>query len=521
MNLRLPKATAQPRSKQSVARSGIKIWAGKHLKGKLLNTEEQHHRPRLHPNPARWRIDPSSLQFRLTLGVTAFSILGLGGVAGWTSWMMQQILINTHTENIKYIAERFPDDVELYSDMFSVEASVQKAIEDLFPSSLLLWIRSTDGEVMAQSPALNAAPESFINRLLSLSEMPLEPRIYQVGQRYLVLCSSPLRVDGRVVGQVQLAQDITADQVKLMTAVRGLSLVSLVSVALMAMAIALYIQRSLRPLRRISQTAGSISANELSQAKVCLDRSPTEVKELADKLNEMLSRLAQSWEQQKQLIGDISHELRTPLSVAYGSLQCIQRRSATLNDTQREMLETAIAETHRTIELLQSLLDLARADSGCLYLRSETLVLNQLVENIARINERLHSRTIRVEAENDTIWVNTDRNCLNQILTNLIDNAAKYSPPDQPILIMLSQAGDDVKIQVRDYGCGIPPEQQARIFDRFYRIDDARSRETGGVGLGLAIVKTLVEGMGGQITLWSRPGEGSTFTVILPARLKS
>jgi signal transduction histidine kinase len=468
----------------------------------------------------RRRIDPASLQFRLALGVTALSVLGLSGVASWASWKMQQILVHTHSENVRDIAERFPRDVELYSDMLPMQAGVQQAIDNLASPNLLFWVTSPTDDRLAQSQALKTEPQPFVDRLLSLSDMPLEPRVHRIGQRYFVLCSSPLYVEGRSIGRLYLAQDITADQLKLTGAVRDLSLVLSMLVIATVIAIGFYIRQALRPLRGMSQIAGTISANDLSQARLSLQHAPTEVRELAETLNEMLSRLGRSWEQQKQLIGDISHELRTPLSVAYGSLQAIQRRNATLSEMQQEMLDTAVSETHRTIQLLEDLLDLARADSGCMYMHSETLVLNDLVADLVEMTKRLNDRTIEVKSDQDKIWITTDRNCLNQILTNLIDNAVKYSACNQPILVKLSQTPEQTIIQVQDSGCGIPLEQQGRIFDRFYRIDNARSRATGGTGLGLAIVKTLVDGMQGQITVWSEPGVGSIFTVKLPSQLK-
>lgn len=502
-------------SAPSTAPFAAKIWAEALLQGKSLNPKT----PQLVSQFKKRQIDPASLQFRLAVGATAFSILGLAGVATWTSWKMQQILVNTHNENVKQIAERFPHDAELYSKMLPIKVGVQQAIDNLASANLLLWVTTADGDRLAQSQALNAEPQRFVDRLLSLSDMPLEPKVYRIEQRYFVLCSSPLNVNGQAIGRLYLAQNITDDQLKLISAIRDLSLVSSLLVIAMVTAIALYIRQALRPLRSISQIAGTISANDLSQSQLSLQDAPTEVRELAETLNQMLSRLGRSWEQQRQLVGDISHELRTPLSVVYGSLQSIQRRSATLSETQREMLETAVSETCRTIQLLEDLLDLARADSGCMYVYSETLVLNDLVADLVKMTKQLNDRVIQVEAQ-DKIWITTDRNCLNQILTNLIENAVKYSPCHQPIRVKLTQTEAHVTIQVQDSGCGIAPEQQARIFDRFYRIDDARSRATGGTGLGLAIVKTLVESMKGQITVWSEPDAGSIFTVTLPSQLK-
>lgn len=509
-------APAQSPSKPVSALSTVRIWADKlfsspSLKHTTLSSSATAHRR---------SIDPHSLQFRLALGVTAFSILGLGGVATWTSWKMQQILVNTHLENVKQIGDRIPQDVRLYGEMGSVETGMQRVIDNLASLNLFIWVTQPDGALLAQSQALQTAPPSFVSQLQSVSEMPVKPEVYQIGDRYFVLCSVPLVVEGQAVGQLHLAEEITADQLQLNAAIQGLSLVSVLSIVLMATAIALYIRQSLQPLRKISQVAGTISANDLSQAKLSLSHAPTEVKELAATLNAMLSRLALSWEQQQQLIGNISHELRTPLTVTYGYLQCMQRRSANLNPTQQEMLETALAETDRTIQLLQSLLDLARADHGCIYLHPETFLLNDLVADVAELEERSTQCKIEIEAE-DAIWINSDRNCLSQILTHLTNNAAKHSAPSQPILIRLAQTPDQqVTIQVYDSGEGIAPDQQERVFERFYRIDNARSRATGGVGLGLAIAKTLVEEIGGQIHLWSQPGEGSIFTITIPSKLK-
>jgi signal transduction histidine kinase len=417
---------------------------------------------------------------------------------------------------VKYLGDRLPQDIQIYNESFPVLKSIQLAI-DKAPPNVLIWVEAEDGEILAQSQAFQNLDLDFKESLVALYEMPRQPSVHRVDQHYLVLCSNLLRVGGVTLGEMRLAQDITSNQLMLNQTMQGLRIVTVVAIMLLAVMIAWYILRSLRPLRRISQIASTISAHDLSQAKMTLDQAPTEVKELAEKLNEMLSRLGLSWEQQHQLLGDISHELRTPLSVSYGSLQCMQRRQDSLTELQRELLQTALSETNRTIQLLQNLLDLARADNSCVYLRSETLNLNDLVADVAKLTEKGQHHSITVNAEQD-IWITTDRNCLSQILTHILDNAAQYSSPDQPIIVTLNQSEQEITIQIRDYGCGIDPEQQARIFDRFYRVDHARSRSTGGVGLGLSIVKTLIERMEGQIQVWSCPGEGSLFTLTLPVQ---
>jgi hypothetical protein len=264
--------------------------------------------------------------------------------------------------------------------------------------------------------------------------------------------------------------------------------------------------------------AGKISAEDLAEVRLHLEQAPSEVKELTQTLNMTLSRLSAAWEQQRQFVSNVSHELRTPLTLVDGYLQSLLRRGVNLTEIQQEALEIASEEAKRTIRLLQDLLNLARADSGHLYFHFESFVLNNLVVEVVGMAEQFSNRTIAIEAGTYSIEVRADRDSLKQVLINLIDNAMKYSDPNTPIAVKIEQIAENAIIQVSDQGLGIPLQQQTRIFERFYRVDGARARSIGGSGLGLAIVKTLVEGMGGSVTVRSRPGEGSIFTVTLPCQ---
>lgn len=507
------------RSSLAAAISATKIWAVERFGRRPVIERPINSQP-----PHRRRLDPASLQFRLTVGVTAFSIVGLGGLAMWASWKMQQILVDSHTQNVEYVVERFPQDVELYRDMFPLETSIQKTVDLLSPPNLLIWVKDTEGRILAESETLNTASPVLMKETRAIAIMPIEPQVYALSDHYLILCSSPLEVKGQAVGHLYIAQDITGEQTQLNGAIRGLRIVTCFAIVLLAMAITIYIRRSLQPLRQISQLTGMISADDLNQStyknqrqqRLCLEQAPSEVKELAETLDDMLSRLADSWDQQRQFISNISHELRTPLTVVYGYLQSLLRRSQGLTPPQQEALEIAVSETDRTIRLLQDLLELARADSGTIHFRMEPIVLNELALEIARMGERFSNRTIQIEANADDIWVKADRDYLTQALINLMDNAVKYSNPERPLILKLMQTPEQTTIQVIDQGCGIPLQHQARIFERFYRVDDDRCRTTGGVGLGLAIVKSLVEGMGGHVTVASQLGAGSTFTLAFP-----
>ncbi|HBB31945.1 MAG TPA: two-component sensor histidine kinase [Cyanobacteria bacterium UBA8803] len=456
-------------------------------------------------------LDPYSLQMRLTVGIAAVSAMGLGGVAIWTSWKMQHILVTSQKQNIQYLAERLPHDIEIYSDMLPLATGMQKAINNLTTDNTLLWVRSTDGSIIAQSTALQANA----NHLLR-SQMQLMPKLYKVRGRYWVACGNPLQVKGKMLGKVYVAKDITSEQIMFLSLIRTLGIASGLSIVLITVAIAIYIQRALQPLRRISQLTQTISVEDLGQAQIQLDRAPTEVKELAQTFNKMLLRLFDAWEMQRQFVSNFSHELRTPLTIVSGYLQSTLRRGANLTQPQKEALEIAVSETDRTIQLLQDLLELARADNGRMRFNVEPLILNEVVAELVEMAMQYSNRAIALKAAADRIEVKADRDRLKQVLLNLIDNAVKYSDPDRPVTLKLEPAGEQVKIHVCDEGSGIPLSQQTRIFERFYRVDENRARSTGGTGLGLSIVKTLVEGMGGHVTVRSQPGKGSVFTVSLP-----
>ncbi len=542
------------------------------------------------PNNSRSRQckDSSSLQTRLTVGIAVFSVLGLGSVALWTSWKMQQLLVVSHKHNIEQIAERFPRDVEMYSKMWYTKKSLQKAIDNLTLANVFLWVKSQDGNILAESQNLRNDTDHFI--LKSLTEMPLQSLVYPINGRYFVLCGGPITINGMSIGKLYIALDITRDQKMLVTMVMSLSVASILAIMVVTVAITIYIQRSLIPLCQISRFADNVNADRLAEARVSLEKAPREVKQLAKTLDTMLGRLSDSWEQQRQFVSNVSHELRTPLTIVSGYLQSILRRGNNLTETQKEAILVASGEAQRTIELLKDLLELARADSGQIHFHLESVVLNDLVAEVVEMAKQCSDREIILRLGNggnivhrekvsslsknvvltgtnnlvsfdfdnsnklsseinlddnslggglslksksipqvkqsyvsqsesfSLIEVMVDRNRLKQVLLNLIDNAVKYSDQNSPVILNVYQQGGEAIIQVCDQGKGIPLSQQAKIFERFYRGDEARNRSGNGAGLGLSIVKTLVEGMGGNIQVYSKLDQGSVFTVKFPIK---
>ncbi len=166
--------------------------------------------------------------------------------------------------------------------------------------------------------------------------------------------------------------------------------------------------------------------------------------------------------------------------------------------------------------MLEDLLDLARADSGNLHFAVNPVVLNTLVAEVAAMSQNVSNRQIILISNDQQVVACADQNRLQQVLINLVDNAIKYSSPEQPVELKLEKRAQQAIIHICDHGIWISLAHQNRIFERFYRVDESMTRSRDGTGLGLAIAKSLIEGMEGHITLRSKPGEGSIFTIILP-----
>lgn len=486
------------------------------------------------PKQVRQAIDPNSLKFRLTVSISGLIALGLTSVALWTSWKMQKILISSHKQSIVDIADRIADDVVLYrqmDDMFSVQESIQKAINNRSGRNLLLWVNDPQRSLVATSANLAGPAWQRFDSPSTLATVFRDsrlPKVYHIQNRDFVACHSALMVSNQRLGTLFVAQDITEDQRKFVASVQTLAIASSVAIVLITLTLAWYVHRSLRPLCQMGVMTKAISPDDLGGKTVKIQNAPSEIQKLAETFNLMLSRLSDAWleeqqatERQRQFVSNVSHELRTPLSIVRGYLQSIQRRGDNLTEIQQEALEISTAEADLTIRLLEDLLCLARADDGYMPYHLEPLILNDVAAEVVSMAERFNHRQIILEAESSLIPIFADADRLQQVLVNLVENAIKYSDPIEPVIVTLKQVEELAMIQVCDCGDGISLKHQSRIFERFYRLDEARARSTGGSGLGLSLVKTFTEGMGGDVSVLSQAGEGSTFTVTLPVSSES
>jgi two-component system, OmpR family, phosphate regulon sensor histidine kinase PhoR len=221
----------------------------------------------------------------------------------------------------------------------------------------------------------------------------------------------------------------------------------------------------------------------------------------------------------REFLATASHELRTPLSAIYGAAMTLRRRDIELADDDRERLLGVIAqESDRLARIVNEILVADHLDSGRLRVTPRRLDAVQLAASVVDAARVVAPTSIAIELEaSPDVAVAADPEHLRQVLVNLVDNAVKYSPDGGRVEVRIEDRSPLVRFAVSDQGLGIPANEQARVFDKFYRLDPDLTRGVGGTGLGLYICRELVRRMGGRISVVSAPGEGSTFVVDLPA----
>ncbi len=506
------------------------------------------------PQPPRRR---SSLQQRLIINVGLLTLAGLSSITGWAAVQMRQQLIGSHKQHLEAIAQLVPEQLEAARSLPpaigqstptspaspSDDPDISRELSQIIQSSLseltrldplqkntLLWVRDDQQTLIAQS---NWAEKDAISSEHLAPMVGSMIKLVHWDDRYFLACRRRIPWSGDIErsGDIDsrspspqyldlyLAHDVTAQKKMIKLGLGKLLLADLLITLICMGAIAAIVRQGLAPIARINHLAQDISVSDLQATRLAEDQAPEEIQALVEGFNAMLGRLSQAWEQQRQFVNDASHELRTPLAIVDGYLQSLLRRRQKLNPQQLEAIETAAEETQRTIQMLQEMLTIARADSGQLKCELQPVALKPLLQDVERRTENIYQRTVKLELPETPITALVDLEHLHQVLLYLVDNAVKYSDSQSEICLRLaslrSETGEDwINLAVIDRGIGIPPEQQRCIFERFYRADEARHRK-GGTGLGLSLTKTLVEAMGGHITVSSKLNHGSTFTLHL------
>jgi heavy metal sensor kinase len=280
--------------------------------------------------------------------------------------------------------------------------------------------------------------------------------------------------------------------------------------------------KALNPLEQMARQTEQITALRLDE-RIPVDNPKDEFGHMARVLNGLLARLGDSFEKLQHFTSDVSHELRTPLA-AMRSVGEVGLQVDHSPEKYRDIIGSMLEEVARLTAMIDTLLTIAHADSGEVKLHRASFTLNELVQESVTVVGVLaedKKQTIVITGES-FLSLSADRNFLRMAVINLLDNAVKYSPAGTAIRLRVLDGGVSsgeakfVELAIEDEGSGIPEDKAGRVFDRFYRIDEGRTRDAGGAGLGLAIAKWAVEAHGGSISLRPRAPNGSVFSVRLP-----
>ncbi len=488
----------------------------------------------------KWRFRTPGIRVQLTVWytlVSAFLIL-IFGVTLYAA--LQTMLISSFDTNLQMRAQQVAEGVTINGDDVSVsdivselpELNATAAILDpadvnhgvggnedhppLDNKNIIIRVFNTKGKLLFCYPALCNISLIPVSISEPLQGKPWHGTIANSNGQQMRLYSTMLVNHKTIFGVVQVGQPLASVNERMQDIIFLLLLFTPIVLMFSAYGSYWLAGRAFRPIHRLTNIAHEIGAKDLHQ-RVPVPPAHDEVRELALIFNQMIGRLEHAFDQQRRFVADASHELRTPVSV----LRSITDVALSQPSTSEEyvlVLKEINAESERLGKLINELLVLARADEGLVHFDHDSVQLDLLTSDVVDSMEALAAErkiSLKVgELQNATILGDAAR--LIQVIMSLVDNALTYTNVGGAVTLSVKTTQTHALLVVHDTGIGIASKDQPHIFERFYRADPARSRAAGGSGLGLSIVDWVVHAHDGTVNVESKPGQGSTFTVVLP-----
>jgi two-component system heavy metal sensor histidine kinase CusS len=455
---------------------------------------------------------PWSLAARLTAWYAASTFLLVVGVTGFLYWVLTANLDREDNEVLadrvhllrKLLHER-PEDIKSLKLQAEQEWAAYRYTQ--------LYVRIVDdkGNIILDTPGMGAelAPALFRNPVSAAEEpRPAQEHQTRSGQTFL-LVSAEARTDHAEPWIIHLAFDRTYEENLLARYRRNLWFVLAVALIVCTTVGYWIARRGLRPVEEITATARRIRSTTLNE-RIETARFPAELATLAATFNEMLDRLEESFSRLARFSADIAHELRTPVNNLRGEAE-VALAKARSPEEYRDVLGSCLEECLRLTQLINSLLFLARAESPHTQISREIIDVGRELAAVRDFYEPAAGEAgieLKVQAA-DSSHIQGDRTLLQRALGNLVANSLAHTKAGGVITLSATATDGAVEIVVADSGCGIAPEHLPHVFDRFYRVDQARSNAGGRVGLGLAIVKSIAALHGGDVSIHSEPGKGT------------
>ncbi|WP_047985413.1 ATP-binding protein [Ornithinibacillus californiensis] len=405
---------------------------------------------------------------------------------------------------------------ELTEQTFTIIETLNEN-KDIPPGELLKAFIPSDGIIRVYpaegEPNIHTKDSHFLKLPGKYSTSEIREVITYEGDRYATVSKPIIWNDGEIV-TLQLSKRLVALEENMTNLFYVLIIASIIIIIPIIVAGHLLARFILQPIKSLISTMKE-NVKDTNWKKTALNnRSKDELYEMEKTFNEMIDSLKENYEMQEIFVSDASHELKTPISIIKSYAQLLERRGKDNPELTKESLEAISSEADRMQKLVEQMLALAKNKN---IHSSEDVNVTELVEETTEIFKGAYEREFEISKPPKEFYVHGNRDQLKQVFYILIDNALKYS--DKKVSLAIEQQEANIIISITDYGAGIPEEELNRLFERFYRMDKARSRNTGGTGLGLAIAKTITNSHGGTITVESALGEGSTFKVILPVTL--
>ncbi|MBG9791985.1 histidine kinase [Paenibacillus dendritiformis] len=457
-----------------------------------------------------FRFLPDTLMFRTTM----LYVLSLLGVIVWIGLFIMGTVSHTVIQDTR--RELTAVELKLID---TLETPADKQYQDildemLYPDHANYYVQviEASGRVLAQSRGWYEAydtdqQEVKLNWVVDTLKWNAKSGLFFRDQ----LVWNPL---GGGEGTIHIRVQLNNVERLLQIMVQVLFITGLISSTVGSLLIYHVTQRNLSPLFAITNAVRRIQDHPDLKHRIPLPDTPRELNDLARTLNHMLVQLGEQVDREKNFVSDASHELRTPLTAFRGYVKLLKRWGTSNPDVLNRSLEALDQESQRMQRLIAQLLTLAR--TGSITPSRERIDLSDTIHQaIHQLWTEDRGITLRVNLDKDA-YVLGDGDQLRQVAIILIENAIRYTNPGGWIRVEVARNKESVCFSVADSGIGIPADEIGNVFDRFYRVDKARSRATGGTGLGLSIAKQLVNNHQGSIEVDSRLGEGSTFKVCLP-----
>ena len=461
-----------------------------------------------------------SARTRLTLWYVALVATTLVGLGSLGLWLVRQELYDNADEVLRSKATAVTTEIEIEDGRLvfdDADDDHNDADEDasLMVGLDVVRIWDANRQIIFHHPPIESVPE-LAPRVLNavFADHEQFERIHTNDTSYRLFVQ-PIHHRGEIVGAVAVGRS-EAEINALVARLRVLGLLGLAVALVAAWAGGTFLAaRALRPVDRITRAAEQIGAEDLS-LRLEHRGVDDELGRLTSAFNDMIDRLERAFQRQQRFTADASHELRTPLSVIR-SLAEIALTSPRDEAYDAKTYASICEESERMTRLVESLLTLARADEGHLPMLVGVDVDEVALDAAARIVERARRQGVTLAVEpSDGYEVRGDASLLTQLVLNLLENALRHTPAGGRITLAVDPAEDGVSLVVADTGSGIPAEHLPRLFERFYRVDQARSRSVGGFGLGLAICEWIARVHAGRLTVESEVGVGTTFRLWLP-----